>query len=333
MENLKDRVTIYEVAKRSGVSLATVSRVINKRGNVTQTTRDKVEKVINELGYKPSGLAQALATSRSTNIGVVIPATNYVYIANLLNGITEIIKEKGFDLTLFVTSNSQIDAMNIVERVITSHVDGAIIFDNQLEEEEIIKISSYCVPTIAINNKIYSDKVGCITFGYQSGLRNLLLKQFEDGFDKEILFLDVENGGRLLKRIKDDFIKTCNNENKDYKIITLPDSYDGIYKYFISYFKKYKNKYVIAFRDSIAAAVINAASDCGLIIPEELEVLSLIGTRYADILRPTITTMDIDMHDVGRKAVEMLLSLSNNELENKIVKIVSTYNKRSSTKK
>ena len=88
MQNLKDRVTIYQVAQAAGVSLATVSRVINKQGSVTPTTRKKVEDTIQALGYKPSGLAQALATNRSTNIGVVIPSANYVYIANLLNVIT-----------------------------------------------------------------------------------------------------------------------------------------------------------------------------------------------------------------------------------------------------
>ena len=79
MDNLKERVTIYEVAKASGVSLATVSRVINNQGNVTPQTRQRVEATIARLGYKPSGLAQALAKNKSTNIGVVIPSANYVY--------------------------------------------------------------------------------------------------------------------------------------------------------------------------------------------------------------------------------------------------------------
>src|SRR5574344_2051998 len=132
MENLKDRVTIYQVAQAAGVSLATVSRVINKQGNVTETTRRRVEETIKKLGYKPSGLARALATNVTTNIGIVIPSANYVYISNMLNGITEVAKEKGFVLTLFVTSYSRSDAIAMVKKVITSHVDGVIIFDDQL---------------------------------------------------------------------------------------------------------------------------------------------------------------------------------------------------------
>jgi DNA-binding LacI/PurR family transcriptional regulator len=81
---MKDRVTIYEVARASGVSLATVSRVINKKGNVTEETRRRVEETIVRLGYKPSAVAQALATSKSTNIGIVIPSANYVYISNIV---------------------------------------------------------------------------------------------------------------------------------------------------------------------------------------------------------------------------------------------------------
>ena len=127
----KDRVTIYEVAKAAGVSLATVSRVINNQSNVTLETKKRVEDTIARLGYKPNALAQGLATNRTTNIGIVIPSANYVYISNMLNGITDAAKELGYRLTLFVTSHSRNEALEVVEKVITSHVDGAIIFDDE----------------------------------------------------------------------------------------------------------------------------------------------------------------------------------------------------------
>ena len=150
--NTKDRVTIYQVAQAAGVSLATVSRVINKQGNVTEATRLNVEETIKRLGYKPSGLAQALATNKSTNIGVIIPNANYVYISNLLAGISDVAKTKGFVLSLFTTSHSREEALSMIEKVITSHVDGAIIFDDELDAEDVMKINSYSVPTIVINN-------------------------------------------------------------------------------------------------------------------------------------------------------------------------------------
>lgn len=332
MNNLKDRVTIYEVAKASGVSLATVSRVINKQGSMKESTRKKVEETIAKLGYKPSGLAQALATSKTTTIGVVIPSANYVYISSVLNGITDVAKEKGFNLSLFVTSHSKEDAVNMVEKVITSHVDGAIIFDDELDEDDIKTLNSYSVPTIVINNSIEGDKVGCIIFGYEHKLAEILKERIKNEPDNEYVFLHVHNCGRLLARTEKRFSNVCKEMNANYKILNVDDSSSRTYHDFVQYFETNKKGYFIAYRDSIAAAVLAAALDSGLKIPEDVEVLSLIGTKYAKITRPTLSSMNIDMQDVGRRAMYMLIDLAKGELQTKTYRIESQYKKRGSTK-
>ena len=332
MNNLKDRVTIYEVAKASGVSLATVSRVINKQSNVTPETRKKVEETIARLGYKPSGVAQALATNKSTNIGVVIPSANYVYISNMLNGITEVAKEKGFVLSIFTTAHSREDALRMLEKVITSHVDGAIIFDDELDEDDVAKLASYSVPTVVVNNRVEGDKTGCIIFGYEHHLARILEQMFAEGSHKKPVFLHVHNCGRLLARVEKSFIKTCSEHGVEYDVINADDSYTRTYNDFLQYFKDNKSGYFIAYRDSIAAAIANAATDSGLKIPQDVEVISLIGTKYANITRPTLSSMYIDMQEVGKRAMYMLIDLSNNELAQKTYKFESVYNKRQSTK-
>ena len=335
MNYLKDRVTIYEVAKASGVSLATVSRVINNQSNVTEATRKRVQETIKRLGYKPSGLAQALATSKSTTIGVVIPSANYVYISNFLNGITEIAKQKGYNLSLFSTSHSKEDAESVLENVIKSHCDGAIIFDDELDEEDISKLSNYAVPAIVVNNRIEAEKVGCITFGYEHLLREIIAKHLESDVNKLPIFLHVHNCGRLLARTEKSFIGVCESFNREYRIINCDDSYTRSYKDFLEYFQDDANKhnqFFIAYRDSIAAAVINAATDSGLRVPEDVEVMSLIGTKYAAILRPTITSMNIDMNEIGKRAMYMLIDLATDNLKSKRYKFESTYTKRDSTK-
>lgn len=318
MENLKDRVTIYNVAQKAGVSLATVSRVINKSSMVTPETRERVERTIAELGYKPSGLAQALATSKSTNIGVIIPSANYVYISNLLNGISEIAKEKGYLLTLFTTSHSREEALSMIEKVITTHVDGTIIFDDQLGQEDIKKISSYNVPTVVIDNKVSGDRVASILFNYDDAVKRNIETYFNVGKDKPMIFLHVHNSGRLASRCEKTFIKTHEELGKEYKIINCDDSYLHTYKDFLSYFQTHKGGgSFVAYRDSIAAGVLNAATDLGFKVPEEVEVISLVGTKYAHICRPAITSLNIDMAEVGKKAMYMLTDLLNRELVEK----------------
>jgi len=320
MENLKDRVTIYQVAQAAGVSLATVSRVINKQGNVTQPTRTKVEETIRRLGYKPSGLAQALATNKTTNIGVIIPSANYVYISNMLNGISEMAKEKGFVLTLFTTSHSREEALSMIEKVITTHVDGAIVFDDELDTEDIMKINSYSVPTIVVNNRLVGEKVGCITFSYEDLLESIISNYYNDSSNpdkKSMTFLHVHDGGRLLMHCEKAFMDVHKRLGRPYHIINCDDSYTRTYYDFCDYFKRERKGYFIAYRDSIAAAIENAATDSGLSVPDDVEILSLVGTKYANIVRPSISSMQIDMSEVGKRAMYMLIDLINGELNDK----------------
>lgn len=331
MDNLKERVTIYEVAKASGVSLATVSRVINNSDSVKEDTKRKVLSVIKKLGYKPSGLAQALATNKTTNIGVIIPEANYVYISNLLNGVCEVCRDKGFGLSLYTTSHSREDALSCLEKVIKSHVDGVIVFDDELGADDLEVFNSYGVPVITINNNFTASKIGSISFGYEHLIKSIIKDYFNRG-DKKMTFLHVHNAGRLLARVENAFIQTHLDADREYDIMNCDDSYTRTYRDFMERFKTGKKEYVIAYRDSIAAAVLNAATDSGLRVPDDIEAISIIGTKYSNIIRPQISNMYIDNQEVGKRAMYMLIDLINDQLNEKQYKFESVYIKKDSTR-
>ena len=100
----------------------------------------------------------------------------------------------------------------------------------------------------------------------------------------------------------------------------------------LEYFKKHNGGYFIAYRDSIGAAIVNAATDSKLRVPEDVEVISLIGTKYANIVRPTLSSLHIDLQDIGRRALYMLSDLAKGELYKKNYRIESVFEKRDSTK-
>jgi LacI family transcriptional regulator len=329
---LKERVTIYEVAAAAGVSLATVSRVINNHQNVTPATRKKVEDAIQRLQYRPSGLAQALATSRTTNIGLIIPSADYVYIANMLNGITKRARENGYAMTLFVTSHDKEEALQAIDNLITSHVDGAIIFDDALDEDDVKKIVGYQVPVVVVNNRIENvENIGCITFGYEHTLRELI-KDYLAKDEKKMYFVRNDtNPGRLVERLQRSFVNIHTQVNKEYEIVSSNDSYTDTYAQFLEFFKTHKRGYFLCYRDSLAAAVMNAATDSGLAIPEDIEILSLIGTKYAKIFRPRISNMHLDMKTVGIQAMEMLKEMLDGQKFPKRVKIETTFVKLDTT--
>lgn len=323
----KDRVTIYEVAKNAGVSLATVSRVINNQSNVTPETKRRVEETIKKLGYRPNALAQGLATSRTTNVGIVIPDTNYVHITNLLSGMIDIGKIYGYQTTLFVTKYSKEEAKDVISKLITSHVDGAIIFDDQLEEADIHSIESYNVPTIIIGNKIKGEKLGSITLNLTDAFKEVLNTYAKE---KNITLLHVPTQGKLIDTLQEVASQTIPSDHL--QVISCSDSYHEVYSYFVDYFKSIKTGYFICPRSSLACAVQNAALDVGLKVPEDIEVLSVIGTKYSIITRPTISSLELDMYEVGSIAMRMLTKLLKGELNTRDHELTATFSQRSSTR-
>ena len=98
------RVTIYDVAKDAGVSLATVSRVINGSEVVKGPTRTKVEASIEKLGYKPNAIAQGLALQKTTSIGLVIPEASFTYTGQIINGLLDVAKIYDYKIILHTTT-------------------------------------------------------------------------------------------------------------------------------------------------------------------------------------------------------------------------------------
>ena len=323
----KDRVTIYEVAKAAGVSLATVSRVINNQSNVTLETKKRVEDTIARLGYKPNALAQGLATNRTTNIGIVIPDVNYVHISNLLSGMIDIGKIYGYQTTLFVTKHSQDEVQDVISKLITSHVDGAIIFDDELDEKDVKSIASYNVPSVIIGDKVQGDKIASITLNFEDALLSFINRHAKE---QEIKFVRVANEGKLISALEEAVENVVGKEK--FEIVHIPNSYHETYSYFVDYFRAIKKGYFVCPRDSIACAIQNAAIDIGLRVPEDVQVLSIIGTKYSSIARPTISSFDLDMYDVGSIAMRMLTKLLKGELKNREYEFKGSFVQRASTK-
>lgn len=328
----KDRVTIYEVAKAAGVSLATVSRVINNQSNVTLETKKRVEDTIARLGYKPNALAQGLATNRTTNIGIVIPDVNYVHISNLLSGMIDIGKIYGYQTTLFVTKHSSQDTKEVIAKLLTSHVDGAVVFDDELEQSDIETIIKYNIPLVLIGDKfdIKDEKVGNITLNFASAIKEVINRHYENGGEK-VTFLHSTNEGKMIQDIES---KITHDLLKDsYEEMLVTDSYHETYLQFIEYFKKVKKGQFVCPRDSLACALTNAAIDSGLKVPEDIEVVSVIGTKYSIVSRPTISSCELDFYDVGSIAMRMVTKLLKDELKNRYYHFDARYNSRSSTRK
>lgn len=329
----KDRVTIYEVAKVAGVSLATVSRVINNHENVTEKTKKAVNDAIQRLGYKPSALAQGLANSRSTNIGIMIPSTGYSYVSNMLDGMIEVAKIYKYITSIFITKRTKEDSGAVIESLIKSHVDGAVIYDDELGTDEIRSIQNYHIPLIVVGHDMEGDSLGSILIEYKDPVMDVVKKHMMTTKEDDVYLLDVVNQGKMLDEIRDGLLEYAKANKRHIETIEVHDSYHIVYSHMKEYFKTHRSGYYVAPRDSLAAAIVNAALESGLRIPEDVQILAEIGSKHSYIVRPEISSFSMDMFKVGSIAVRMLTKLLNGEsAPTKTFKIRATYNKRSTTK-
>ena len=335
MENkkmFKDRVTIYEVAKVAGFSLATVSRVINNHPNVTEKTRQAVNDAIKRLGYKPSALAQGLANSRSTNIGIMIPSTGYSYVSNMLDGMIDIAKIYGYITSIFITKRTKEDAAQVIESLIKSHVDGAVIYDDELGTDEIRSIQNYHVPLIVIGHDMSGDSLGSIIIEYKDPVMDVVKEYLRHG-KNDCYILDIVNQGKMVEEIRDGLLDYAEANNNKITLLRYNDSYGIVYAGMKEFFKEHRGGYFVTPRDSLAAAVVNAAKESGLRVPEDVQVLAEIGSKYSYIMRPQISSFSIYMFKVGSIAVRILTKILNDSssIKDKTFKIRAKYNKRETT--
>ena len=140
------KVTIKDIARMCNVSTQTVSRVINKRPDVSPGTREAIENAIAEMGYQPSALARSLVQQRSYTLGVIIAGLKYIGVSQTLNGITEQCEASGYALLIKELPRFDTpDVVPVIEALIAHHVEGIIFAAPELNEN--VKIAQAQLPT------------------------------------------------------------------------------------------------------------------------------------------------------------------------------------------
>ena len=125
------KATIYDVAREAGVSLATVSRVINGSSVVREKTKEKVMKVIDELNFKPNQIARGLATNKTTTIAVIFPQSLFAHVKDMIGGIGDAGRTLDYNITIYTTDDIGNGPMDdVMEKVIRTRADGVILFNN-----------------------------------------------------------------------------------------------------------------------------------------------------------------------------------------------------------
>ena len=315
---MSKNITIYDVAREAGVSLATVSRVINGSNVVKATTRDKVMETIQRLDFKPNQIARGLATSKTTTIAIVFPQSLFAHVKDMIGGIGDTSRRLDYNVSIYTTDEigdgSPIET--VVEKIVKSRADGVILFNNDQVDQEIELIHKYKIPAVVIGTCVSHEEIGSVfvdTFKIAYDLASEYLKKGKS----DIVF--VKSNQNLMR--PSDMIagfEKAYEENglvfdKNTQVIETSTHYEKSYPQFADYFKTHKHDVVVCGYDKEAVAVVNASVDCGIVIPQDMEVIGMFDTSYAAMCRPALTSIHVPVYDMGALAVRLLTKILNNE--------------------
>ena len=327
------RVTIYDVAQEAGVSLATVSRVINGLDIVREETRVKVETAIEKLGYKPNAIAQGLALQKSTTIALVVPEASFGYTGQIINGLIDVAKIYKYNIVLHTMSEGIVEIKDIIDEIIKSRVDGVIIYNDKLLEKEMAELSKYDFPIVIIGNRISGDNIASVYVDIESAVYELSMDKLKENKDYRVgVIQDKVNEFTTHEMIRG--VQRAYQEMgiEDDGYIEIPAEYRRSYDYFVDSIKDLDYNFLIANRDSQAIAALNAAHESGLSIPEDIQIVCLTDSKYNNMVRPRLSSFAIPSYDLGAVSMRVLTKMLNNEdMDDKEIELSYLYTDRDST--
>lgn len=330
------RITIYDVAKEAEVSLATVSRVINGSEVVREDTRLKVQEAIEKLGYKPNAIAQGLALQKTTTIALVVPEASFYYTGQIINGLIDVAKIYNYNIVLHTTTEGISRTNDIIETIIKSRVDGVIIFNDKLAKEELTTLTNYQVPIVVIGNRIIADNICSVYVDYSKLIYEFVDKYIKKGKTNIALVEDRKNPA-MIRQLNEGLQKAFKDNGLEFNnFIEIPKEYRSSYVFLKEYFQTNKHDLIITYRDSQAMAVINTTKELGMTIPDDLELVCILDSKYNSMARPQISGFKIPDYDLGAVSMRVMTKMLQDEGEeegyNRETELSYIYTPRKTTK-
>ena len=307
--------TIYDVAGKAEVSLATVSRVLNNPEKVNEATREKVLKVIKELGYRPNAIARGLASHKTTTVGIMLSDVTRASTSQLLGGIIDIAKKYSYSIKIFSMSG-ETDVLDSIRDVVAEQVDGILLLNDELDTRQmnIIKeqASNANIPLV-LTNVISDDpelpSVAIDYFGASYDITKELLAQSR----KDIYLLSTVTHYSVNLQKEAGYVKAMEEAGLEARVFRTSGDLSINTPHFEEYFETHKVDGAIAVRDSIAVSFMNVMINKGYNVPKDIAVIGYQNTKYAMLARPKLTCIDTPVYDIGAVAMRLLTKLIKGE--------------------
>ncbi|RHW43565.1 LacI family transcriptional regulator [Neobacillus notoginsengisoli] len=322
--------TIKQVAKLAGVSVATVSRVLNDSGYVQADTRKKVEEAIKQLDFIPNEVARSLFKKESRLVGLLLPDITNPFFPELARGIEDELQKEGYYL-LFGNSDEKLEKeLNYIQTFVKNNVVGLISATNLADKSNYEHLS---LPIVFLDRgpeceySVFSD-------GKEGG-RIAARELIKRGSEK----ITVLKGPSHVLPAQERFqgtIEVLGQSNVDFQVIsTTSFSFLEAKAWAKEIFEKYPDTDgIIASNDITASAILHEALQQGKAIPDELQIIGYDDIQQSSLLFPSLSTIRQPIYEMGKEAARVLISLIKGEMiEQSQIKLAVSFVDRNTTRK
>jgi len=339
MKRKPRRPTIKDVAQSAGVSVATVSAVINKSRFVSDELVGKVLKAINKLNYYPNRIARGLKTQKTLTVAYIIPDINNPIFARVARGVQDTMEKASYDVSLYNTDFSDKKLFRHLTTIVESRVSGIILsaWHSPKVKEATSLIQNLNIPLVIVHSPRNLDNVDSILIDDKKGAYEAACNLIKLGH-KRIVSLGVKNSTTSYLREKGYRKALLEKELSEEKnLILKADSFsseDAFRKMQELYKSNLDFTAIFAHSDLLAIGAMEATLERGLRIPEDISIIGFDDT-YASLALPKLTTMHVPNYEMGKRAAEILLRRLSSASVNKPPtheEIVPTFIERKSTK-
>ncbi|MBT2734629.1 LacI family DNA-binding transcriptional regulator [Bacillus sp. ISL-7] len=303
-------VTIKDVAKQAGVSVATVSRILNNLPGYSEETKQRVEQVIESIGYQPNAVARGLINRETKTIGVLVPDVSHLFANEVLAGIEERAHELGYTVMICKTNYRTRDYL---QTLYEKRVDGIIMVSGTITPDEYKQIEMMKVPVVLVatqtNYPIRFLKVDDYQASYDAAAYLIKKGHSRIGMiagTKEDAVTTIPRVKGFTDALNDAGIKVTNEKitHGDYHFKSGIECMDQLLNNDPSITG------VFCASDEMAAGALSFLYKQGIRVPEKLSLIGFDNTPTAEKAIPPLTTVAQPLYEMGRSSVQLLLDPS-----------------------
>lgn len=307
--------TSADVARASGVSAMTVSRVFNARTNVDEKTRSKVLKAAKKLGYRPNLIAQSLALSRTRTIGVVVPEISHSFFPEAIRGIEEVTYRSGYHLLLMHSAEAAEREADALQTLESKRVDGILlsVAQNVVDAGPYRHVLDVGIPLVFFDRCIRGIGAACVSIDDEESARVITHHLIDHGYTRlahiagpSHLTISRDRLAGFRKAhvaaglVLDASLTVEGGMHEDGGYVAMCTLLDLPFNR--------RPRAVVAINDPAAYGAMRAIADRGLAVPGDIAVVGFSDDLRASLMPVPLTTIRQPAYEIGRTAAERLLA-------------------------